>query len=179
MTRTQKPCPGCGEVDRYRKANKVCSDCRNQLDGYDSMHRLISSTADAQLYVYSSTYHWNRNFYGKFRLPAFSDVRRDLDRAFHDLVGCVSGPVAPNEHCRDYLLRQGAKAPGSDSNVYGNGPDDLVRLTPETRVAFRRLFELIIEALEAVSIDAYEHGQDFLEQLAKGEVSLADYAERQ
>lgn len=32
MAHTTKPCPGCGQVDRYRAADKVCKTCRTKLD---------------------------------------------------------------------------------------------------------------------------------------------------
>jgi hypothetical protein len=31
MARTTKPCPGCGAVDRYRPADKVCTTCAKTL----------------------------------------------------------------------------------------------------------------------------------------------------
>lgn len=31
MAHTTKPCPGCGQVDRYRPADKVCDTCKKKL----------------------------------------------------------------------------------------------------------------------------------------------------
>ena len=31
MAHTKKPCPGCGQVDRGRKPDQVCDDCRQKL----------------------------------------------------------------------------------------------------------------------------------------------------
>jgi hypothetical protein len=31
MAHTRKPCPGCGEIDRYRAADEVCHTCRDKL----------------------------------------------------------------------------------------------------------------------------------------------------
>jgi hypothetical protein len=34
MSRTTKPCPGCGEVKPGRSANSVCRDCSKALAGW-------------------------------------------------------------------------------------------------------------------------------------------------
>lgn len=166
MARTKKPCPGCGEVDPYRSAAEVCGDCKRKLKNEKHLREALEKEPDLLLLKFSSTYHWNPGFYGRYTVN--SDVRIILARAFTDLVRCISGRVSLQAGVghNEYLMERGV---GSKlDHIWDGGPDSCVRVTAEQQIAVRRLFRAIDEALRSAYGEGVEHGENFLQQLAGG-----------
>lgn len=53
MSRTKRPCPGCGEVHPYRPAASVCETCARKLEQFDRLKALVEADASTVVLSFS------------------------------------------------------------------------------------------------------------------------------
>lgn len=80
---TKKPCPGCGVVDRYRKATEVCDQCARDIsDGQVFREYFGKKKHNAEIRSVPEVAHW---------FPYIQDGE-EFKVIFHTLVGLISIP---------------------------------------------------------------------------------------
>lgn len=88
MSRTSKPCPGCGKSDRYRTADKVCKDCDHAIKSWGEHVANVNADKKLATVILKREWHWNPGFYygGPRQEPeGFSETRRSLGQLFWEL----------------------------------------------------------------------------------------------
>lgn len=182
MSRTTKPCPGCGEVDSRRKADDVCRGCRHKLDVLlPELHeRVRKNRGDREPYFHHEIWHWNPRFYGPYDFRWSDDGRDQLCLAFNGLVEIVGERPEPGVYDCSPLLDVDQLL--THTHYDGRGQhrkncDETVFLYPEQRLAFQRMFASIEEALRSVFAEGQCQGKQMIQQMLGGEMSMNEISE--
>src|SRR5580692_13157413 len=88
MSRTIKPCPGCGKQEYHRAADKVCSRCALAIQNWAEHVAKTNADPDLTDVKLLGAPHWYPGFYfGGPRHPVegFDETRRELSRLFWEL----------------------------------------------------------------------------------------------
>lgn len=183
MSRTRKPCPGCGDVSPYRAASDVCSKCRENLDVVlpALLERVEKQEGDRKPFVHHTTGHWNPRFYGKYEFlwPGTHAVQDKLGDSFNDLVEVVGHrPVAGSSWKVPRLLDISQLQTHTQYEMgYGPAPERVILIYPEQRIAFQRMFAAIEEALASTFAQGKVEGQEVIQQMLTGELSMKEMNE--
>ena len=190
MSRTTTPCPGCGDVDSGRPANKVCSGCTRLL----AEARAVLEAADAERRNGYELYRHDGHpgFYGKeaYRALPYHPTRHSqaLRVALDDLVDVVADqqtiPVVGewghqlgedhNNHGDPILyVRPDGRHKGGDGQPWRRR----ARLHPEQAIAINRLDDEIRIAITMAYRAGLSEGRDFLRQTVEGKISIRDFNE--
>jgi hypothetical protein len=159
--RTRKPCPGCGEVDRYRKVDAVCPSCKALL-GYA---RSTVKTKTRAKFVGSLPWAPHSLAY----LHGAGDVGRELQVDFYDLLLELSEPAPPGvtgSSGFNRIKREGGFSYG-DPRIFDR----------RVAVRARRVYLTIVRAIRAANLDGKKDGSHFVSRLAAGEVTAQEYNE--
>lgn len=182
MSRTRKPCPGCGDVDTRRAASDVCSKCRQKLDELlpALLGRVDKARTGRELYAHHRTSYWNPQFYGNYSfLHSYGrDLQRELLDAFTDLVEVVGERREPERGWTRAPFLLDARRLRTHTRYeppYGAGVT--LYLYPEQRIAFQRMFAAIEEALASTFAQGKVEGQEVIQQMLTGELSMKDMNE--
>lgn len=115
---TKKPCPACKEVDVHRKADDICFECRQKLDGLPKQQSLweesIKKSSFDTLIRIAKQAHWNEYIPTPCRT---SDISGKLQELFWDLVMSASvevGTLFDNEMRVNAILVLGKPTEDSD-----------------------------------------------------------------
>lgn len=166
--RCKKPCPGCGEVDKYRSADKVCSDCHHLIkEALEAReHRKADKTMEARKlpfaahglpYIhYMKDGHFGDN-YGRLVVNGLYELCKLFGEPAGGEAGYDTPPViAAQESGYEWEIR---RFPVGFSKVV------------------EELYTNIVNGAEAGYRDGYRDGQNLLAGLAKGEVSIDKFNE--
>jgi len=162
MSRTRKPCPGCGEVHPHRPADKVCWQCERLMEA----GRLLKKQ---QRKRYPRQYRLPRRAYGlPYVRNVGQDSRQTFQQAVYDLAIALSETSVEYRHDHaDDLLPDGNDRPCSDSS--------LVYVESATRDTLYDLYA----AVQAMTEEAYKKGKRdggrFIDRLCRGEVSVDEF----
>jgi hypothetical protein len=198
------PCCGSEAGTYGRRKNAICKACAALIEEGKAARAAATAAKDAgglDVFGWSSAdYGWPR-FYGndaqfphRFEVDGERvDVHDQLGDAFWHLVNTISQPAPADtpRHSPKYEMR---KWSGSDKaerhhlpwpwvlsspKRQGYSPswqfEILVLMNPAARDAVDKLFTAINLALSAVYQEGKERGGSALMQLARGELSLADF----
>lgn len=156
MSRTRKPCPGCGEVDPHRPADKVCARCRDSIQ----FCKKFREAPQGEVYV-------DRIDFGRFG--------EDVVEAIKALCYLIGEVDSFKGSLRDRVIRlpqpiadQINKLIACLQSPYRKLQDDMLKEV--IRVYGNRVGNAVFTA-------GVRAGLDFLKLLATGQASLADLEE--
>lgn len=169
---SKKPCPGCGQVDPYRKIDEVCRDCKRNLREVAWLRKALEEANAGRLVAkLGAKSHWNRYFTVRYPRRGNYEIGSALQRAIYHT--CLAGSV-PSGSDRDspYLMKKEREHFATDgSHIYR-------AVTQEFFDAVQVLMDTIDEALSQSFAAGQEDGQRFLLDLAEGNVSINKYEDR-
>ncbi|KKM24425.1 hypothetical protein LCGC14_1605260 [marine sediment metagenome] len=193
MTRTRKPCPGCGDPPSWQNSPRgwfevgtVCSRCRRKLDEHPELVATIArmSSADRQSFYYGHFWLTDQTFDLDDRFLSDAEQKR------HAVPG-IYRPYSVSDVCEQAFeaLVKAAKAPVAeppevdDPNNWLTAPTryedrKLASLDPGVAVTIRRLYYACRRVWAATYRCGYTDGQALLQKLVRGEVSVAEYSEQ-
>lgn len=165
---SKKPCPGCGQVDRHRRADEICSDCREKFQRVKVLEQeLAKINRDRIVVAYGEYAHWNQYIYTHATSGKYG---REIMRVMHALVLSLVAPVA-EDYVRGYGVNDTIpRVLGKNSQGirYGTLPQDVT----DTIIELRNVIQLALdEAYEAGKHD----GSSVLMRFAAGDISMADF----
>lgn len=195
MSRTRKPCPGCGEIDRYRPATEVCESCRELMDAGREFHerlRAEAETGERRAYGVAPVtrdHDWPRIFAG----GGFSnDPARAFARAFSRLVRLIGEEIptklVPQDkhdviNGRWEMTHKAERAarrlvPALAQSDAGRGSlSECVLLLPEVARALSDLYASANAIAVRSQRDGEERGYSILTGLATGRLSVGEFNE--
>lgn len=164
--RTNKPCPGCGEVmsqfcsrKAWRLDTEVCNACKANLD-FAKRTRAGNAALDDRLVYRLGSRGWR---YGAVHCKEVADLGAAWRGILQTFVPGV--PVG-----RQYQAAQ-QRTIGSSGDSYAERE---VLLLPQQVEALRAMGAAMDAALTAVHEKSLDHGRNLLAQLAAGEISVDD-----
>lgn len=196
---TKKPCPGCGQSNTGRAADKVCDKCRHAIDSWNQHVSKAHGDPSLETVLLKGAPHWYPEFYfgHTCSMPELSQVRSEISQLFFALgeLICVEqfGWRDAPEDCRtrraegeySYLFnvglykdskgkRLGYPASSGSSTydrVYGKIPGKLL-------LVVRRLWDRVARFAELAYLSGLTDGRDILLQLSSGEMSVQEFQEK-
>lgn len=201
--RTRKPCPGCGEADRYRHADSVCSECKEALKEYGAYEARVKvqiERGDKRLVSVADCAHWWPGFYYGgpcCRLDGFDETRDGLRELFDQLAKLVCEPlpkgyypgdarakahkqlyrpevVLDPDSPRDPHYRPRLHYPSSDSE---HGGWSCALVDPALADVLQGLWDHVARFAHMSYLGGVQDGRNLLLQLASGGLSTDDLAE--
>jgi hypothetical protein len=166
--RTKAPCPGCGETPGYlfRDADKVCGECRRELD---RAKQILEDSARGRERVnmphayYGLPYISNANPRGHDREPL-----KKFQIALVDAARAVGIACEPDwENCSSLVTKQ-------DSGG-GYGTRGFLALPDGFRDAANRLYRAADAMVQAAYKNGFADGRQLIAGLADGSVSIDKY----
>lgn len=159
MSLTKKPCPGCGKVYNRRPANEVCYDCKRLMEDGGRFRAIVTSD-DRETRGVPQADHW---------LPYIPNCgepeRRDFQGAFKKLALLLS-------------MEAGSFCGGRNDVVQGqDGSGKMRSFATGVPALLEQLYLLTIRIAVQAHLNGREEGQDFIADLAAGEVSIDRFDE--
>lgn len=169
MSRTRKPCIGCGEVHPYRPADKLCHDCARDLQlGQRLRKKIKAGKADVKIYKVAE-YGWS-HWYPYIHVGHSGEAGDEFRRAFDLVVTQSSDPAEIGSIDTEILVPA--------NNFTTSDQQYPVSMKPELAEGLRRLYL----AVQSIADEAYKNGKadgcDLLNGLASGEMSVKEFNER-
>jgi len=182
---TKKPCPGCGQVDRSRKADEVCSACSAAIQGWDKhVESLrVQATAGECEFVRLSEmpYAWPSFYFGggpRCHLPGFDDMREKLTDVLHNLSHRMCEPIPGNTYLgqtSQLIEKPEYDFPMSDGM---HGWFSIVARVSKTDLKLLRdLWFTTAEFAHLCFLAGREDGRNLLLEIASGEISPQEFAQ--
>ena len=184
MAHTRKPCPGCGEVDRYRAADEVCQTCRDKLD------RIAKIEADAEQLraTVANTLNSETKPRGVY-VPEKGYGMAGLDSRLSDspeylafaaaTVEMLKALTAPLDRGRIDEWHNNGSVPSHNEYRHSRSQDEIcIEITDAGVQATRdwwRAWAALSQALYGAGV---EDGRDLLGQLAAGEMTVTQVNDR-
>lgn len=160
---TKKPCPGCGKVDRYREADKVCKSCQHLIKRAKDLQE-EEAPRDSVFVRFSAVHHWNEYIYTR---GAFAS--EIIMKAFVRLALAASVPSL-NEAWEDgdlYILGK-----------LSSGSADRYLMNKEIAEAIKDLRFIAQDLIDSVYKKGKEDGHNLLMRLASGDISPNEYLKK-
>lgn len=194
---TRKPCPGCGKSDRQRRVDEVCHDCATAIKNWNAYVTRVKDSPEGVHVTLKGAIHWYPRLYS---LPhrtnkELDEVRHDLDTLFPafgehlcserlswgDSRGVealemfpardVRRPLEKGQQYRERVLYPVYKGEGSNR--------ESVALIDKASLEFlQALFDRTARYGHLSYLAGVADGRDLLMQLAAGEITGAELAER-
>lgn len=168
MSRTRKPCPGCGERVWDREKDKVCSGCQKILDEYGDMVNRVRKPARGLAKValpwapHALPYIPNASDY-------FAKIEhgRDFQRAFFELAGLLAKD-STGEHVdkAEWLVP-----------VREASQDKVITMPHEVVAELRKLYDATIGISEQAYREGHRDGRNIVTGLCTGSLSVKDLEE--
>lgn len=182
MARTTKPCPGCGQIDRYRPADKVCGTCKDKLAkiaAIEAEAAQLRATVAAALNAETKPHRFyiSEKAYGMVgvnnRLAEsveYLNLRATTEAMFYALL-------APLDRGRIDTWRNNTAIPETGDHYL---PLDLrcVETTDDGAQATRLWWKSLKAWSQACYGVGVEDGRDLLGQLAAGEMTVTQVNDR-
>jgi len=197
----KKPCPGCGAADCYRKADQVCGDCRHALEEWGKYKSEFSQQKNLATVIIKGAWHWYPQFYGcgpRCHPAGFSETREALGETFAALgkalcVTRLDWKDIPHTERKDALplffkpdvrypkksneyYAKPAKYPSSDGDSGHTG--NFGKIDSTVLDLLRKLWDHTARFSEMAYLGGLQDGKDILFQLASGELSASELAEK-
>lgn len=187
---TTKPCPGCKEVYRDRKADEVCDSCKRLIQEALKQRELDAKEKEDGVALFQVPWFWP-DFYQAAGVSVGG--RRGVDEAFNQVQKAFADAlIGVGEHmvCGDFLPRPGLRR--GDSPEYWqqrrgevifpekmagrtNGARSLLKARRSSVEKIVALDTAVRQALGEVAKSAYENGHSLLAGLASGKMSVQDF----
>lgn len=160
---SSKPCPGCGEVNRHRKADELCWECKETLKFAKKLQEEFALVPDNKtVVVYGERPYWNGYFYCH---DAKGDCGRLLQQVFLDLVKSIVVPYTGSTEKVTLLL----------GKIDGLGQRGM--MSTRTAEAIVALHKAIQPVLDAVYEAGKKDGSNLLMRLATGDIATNEFLE--
>jgi len=181
--RCKAPCPGCREVNQYRRKEEVCDSCKKLLEQALAL-REWETRPDPGIEIIQvpEVTHGFPGFYaGRPRgLPSDSernDPRSRLQVLMAKLILQVSKPLRSDTWTgRQAILTNESKI---GRNLRWEGFRDVRSISKVLVPIIRDLYDAIADALIETNEYARREGQNILLSLASGELSVEGFNETQ
>lgn len=159
-----KPCPGCGEVEDYRRADEVCGECAENLSFAKEVKAAQAARALDSVYQY-----WLTESAHCIKLGCYisSEVNRPIVEALHEMARSYhmpeidDAPFAPGEN-HDLF----------PSDHYGSPMRLTMRESDAERL--RALARLFGDSLKHAREKGRMDGENFIARIADGRISATD-----
>ncbi len=156
---TKKPCPGCGQIIK-RSANSVCPTCRRILDRAATRKQAMEHMqTHYQVCTISDPAYW---FYPY------------LPRLLNKQIGELFLQLTARPELNDLFFTMHYPERLPEYNDTARKPYHRL-LDPETAYAVSAVHTVLQEALRDVYKKGVAHGQQALQQLARGELTLQEF----
>ena len=187
MSRTTKPCPGCGEVDRYRVANAVCGNCRRDLDAW-KQHVASLGKLDAQTEIVELSevdYAWPGFYNGAHGhgLENFETHQAGLQKGMHAVAYRLAKAVYPKNQgpedswkAKPLFMRPSYDYPLGE-HMHGWFNTDALFAKTDIDL-FRTLYDHIAQFAHLCYLSGVRDGQNILVGLANGTLDLERLEEK-
>ncbi len=153
---SKKPCPGCGEVKKWRKATEVCSDCKDNIRDGRIYVELVSKPDTERLTIPGQSY-------------LYPTADREFCKAFDLLIKHIGGPIV-SKNC-------GGKKPFTGSAGGGWGYSSFV-VKKGTADALRVVWDSVLAWANKNTAMGHRAGRSILGNLASGDMTMGDFNER-
>lgn len=171
MSRTTKPCPGCGNVDRYRKRDAVCQACARALkwaeDNRDNTHNAV---VNKQVAAYTQQDQSGMLYYP--HASADTDMSRELRLVIAALLQRLSKPAPPDGGLPTLMP---LVTPSRDFANYGR---TTVLFSPEDAELVRRLDQTVRAALGNAYANGLRDAGNTIRSLINGTITVNDFVEQ-
>ncbi len=169
MRASKTPCPGCGQVGKYRPADRVCLDCFKDLLEIEELRAKFKAEAEgaeALLLPWAPHYlpyvpHENSR--------RRNDEQPGIQDSFYALMDHLGKPTGGAEIDAACMIepKRDAFSSGSwaEAKIYPKG----------TQKFARNLYDAILRLADASYKEGFERGDNLLANLARGEVTVKDY----
>lgn len=205
MPKTTKPCPGCGKVDRYRKADTVCSSCAHAIEQWPKYLEKVNTAKDLITVKLKGAPHWYPLFYSsgpRCHIPELNEIRDNIGVLFWRLgeLSCAeildwrdddspkgyNDPNAPRFLYEKSNIRHQTEKwcghprvidyPSSEGS--GDSSPMFGKMNSETLETLRELWDNTARIIELAYLGGLQDGRNLLLQLSSGELSSVDLEER-
>lgn len=160
MSKTRKPCPGCGETV-YRDADKVCNLCQKILEKARDEEEFLKGQTDRVVIGYAERPYWNADIY------THSKKGDEIRDRFFDLVKAAAQPMLYYQTPEFYVL-------GKMSSYYPVCAT-MNRMAAE---AIRDIYEMLNPILKAEYEAGKKDGHNLLMRLANGDLAPNAFMEK-
>ena len=174
MSRTTKPCPGCGVVHSRRSSAEVCHECRAVFVSHKILVESLEAAIDAgdlePVRLYGAS-HWQ---------PYIGPESDHVNRLFMDLCHAVSVRTWRDGEWhteRDIIDRENKAVVKSDRSANGS-PSQQYLMPAGACKTFGNLHESIRTLVDHSYLRGHEKGRDLLMSLHSGDITLAEFEDR-
>lgn len=197
MRRQKKPCPGCGAVDRERKAEEVCTDCAHAIKKWREHIASVQERKDLTTVGLKGASHWYPQFYfggPRASIEGLSETRSEIGKLFWELGRVISvtaldwKDIRPTDVLPLYFrpdvrepLKKGASHreridyPASDGS--GGGCETYGKIETRALDILRKLWDHAARFAEMAYFGGVQDGRDIIFQMARGEMSVSELQE--
>ncbi len=182
MSRTTKPCPGCGEVHPYRPAAEVCGDCEAKFEELRVLKQSIRQAIENGHLVVANlhgAWHWQPYITGP--------NRDDVQKLFLELCEAVSQrtwrETSEGHFHYGILDTEGDKrdntliVPKARNDRKESG-DNQCMLPSHAANILPKLYQAISDLADSCYLEGHQKGRDLLMSLHSGELTMADFEDR-
>ncbi len=180
---TRKPCPGCGQVVQNRRANQVCTDCKQALSAW-AKHKAKQDQQKDLITIELSEYpHWSPTFTAGASHTTH-EIKSTLQETFWKLlrnlvVDEVDGWRATHAAEEPLAVPRGLKDiayPAIDNDRLFQSGATYWRIPRSSLQLIRTLWDAAARFGEQCYQDGVDHGRNLLLQLGNGELSIGDFS---
>ena len=183
MAHTRKPCPGCGQVDRYRAADEVCQTCRDKLKriaAIETEAEQLRATVAGTLAVATKPrgIYLPEKGYGIAGLDSRLSESPEYYAFAEATAAMLKALTAPLDRGRIDQWHNNGSIPSQNEYRHAGKHETCVETTDEAANAARewwRVFKTYAQALYGAGV---EDGRDLLGQLAAGEMTVTQVNDR-
>lgn len=193
--RTSKPCPGCGEVDHSRPADKVCAECAAAIASWNQHIARVKVDSDKVAVSIRSCYHWYPMFYfGEHGTSnELGELRTGLAKLFAELGERICGELLkwpatadlnPERLYSDPRVRrashgypEGELISYPTSNGDGSSGESVGMADRRTVEILRALWDHTARFAHAAYLNGVAEGRNLLLQLSTGAMSPQRFQE--
>ncbi len=178
MSRTKKPCPGCGEVSPRRAADEVCHECAKKLREHKELSESIEKlAAKKKTKIVAMPFH--------YELPYFKNCSPhqgpNFQIMFYDLVLASAVEYFPEQNKNpqsrygDFKtdLAGAGKERESFHQKQKSSRGDLV-INKDTLLALRSFYDQMEAYAAAVYENGLSDGTDLLGKMIRGEIKAEE-----
>jgi hypothetical protein len=174
MSRTKRPCPGCGQVKPWRAASEVCADCKVLLDeGRKARERAATVPRGTELAVLPFAPH-RLGYIPHFWQPFLGERHKSADAVIQQAIFDLASMFGEQVEWRD--VRRSNQQPLAPVTMDGHGGNNTYWKVP---IGLRDILTRLYEAVQAGAKHAYEEGKhdghSLLIGLATGQTSIEDF----
>lgn len=177
MSRTKKPCPGCGEVNRYRPAAEVCHTCQEHIKLGKQAIAEAKKTGPGNVWVrgYHGTPYVHRGSIGWRGDPDCRDIGKALGKVFKSIAVPSQGrDTAVDEDVFTLDVKIAARMRIDQGNNW-HQPD--FQVPAEFLDAIRELYVDLCHVTAHAYEEGKQDGRNILDGLASGEISVRELNE--